>query len=140
VQQLLGRGTRLIPEEEGRRIRDLVSRRAAEVDPADLGVLGYHDFVEGLTRGFAAHHAGMLPLFREVVEELFTQGRVRAVFATETLALGINMPARTVVLEKLVKFNVESHVDISPAEYTQLTGRAGRRGIDRKSTRLNSSH
>ncbi|GGK75582.1 DEAD/DEAH box helicase [Ornithinimicrobium pekingense] len=130
VQQLLGRGTRLIPEEEGRRIRDRVARRAAEVDPADLGVLGYHDFVEGLTRGFAAHHAGMLPLFRETVEELFTEGRVRAVFATETLALGINMPARTVVLEKLVKFNGETHAPVTPAEYTQLTGRAGRRGID----------
>ena len=93
-------------------------------------MLGYFDFVEGLSRGFAAHHAGMLPLFREVVEELFTAARIRAVFATETLALGINMPARTVVLEKLVKFNGEAHVDITPAEYTQLTGRAGRRGID----------
>ncbi len=130
VQQLLGRGTRLVPEEEGRRIRDLVQVRAAEVDPADLGVLGYHDFVEGLSRGFAAHHAGMLPLFREIVEELFTAGRVKAVFATETLALGINMPARTVVLERLVKFNGETHAPITPAEYTQLTGRAGRRGID----------
>ena len=93
-------------------------------------MLGYFDFVEGLSRGFAAHHAGMLPLFREIVEELFTAARIRAVFATETLALGINMPARTVVLEKLVKFNGEAHVDITPAEYTQLTGRAGRRGID----------
>ncbi|MFK5635500.1 DEAD/DEAH box helicase [Ornithinimicrobium sp. LYQ103] len=130
VQQLLGRGTRLIPEGDGSEIRNLVERRVAEVDPSDLGVLGYHDFVEGLSRGFAAHHAGMLPLFREVVEELFTVGRVRAVFATETLALGINMPARTVVLEKLMKFNGESHVPVTPAEYTQLTGRAGRRGID----------
>ncbi len=68
--------------------------------------------------------------FREIVEELFTAGRIRAVFATETLALGINMPARTVVIEKLVKFNGETHADITPAEYTQLTGRAGRRGID----------
>ncbi|MFK5583409.1 DEAD/DEAH box helicase [Serinicoccus sp. LYQ131] len=130
VQQLLGRGARLIPEEQGRQIRDLVTRRVAEVDPADLGVLGYHDFVEGLARGYAAHHAGMLPLFREIVEELFTDGQVRAVFATETLALGINMPARTVVLEKLVKFNGETHAPVTPAEYTQLTGRAGRRGID----------
>ncbi|HSP60834.1 MAG TPA: DEAD/DEAH box helicase [Ornithinimicrobium sp.] len=130
VGQLLGRGMRLVPEEEGRRIRQLVGERIAEVDPADLGVLGYHDFVEGLSRGFAAHHAGMLPLFREIVEELFTAGRVRAVFATETLALGINMPARSVVLEKLVKFNGESHAPVTPAEYTQLTGRAGRRGID----------
>ncbi|WP_289018387.1 RNA helicase [uncultured Ornithinimicrobium sp.] len=130
VGQLLGRGMRLVPEEEGRRIRELVAERIAEVDPADLGVLGYHDFVEGLARGFAAHHAGMLPLFREIVEELFTAGRVRAVFATETLALGINMPARSVVLEKLVKFNGETHAPVTPAEYTQLTGRAGRRGID----------
>ncbi|QFG68652.1 DEAD/DEAH box helicase [Ornithinimicrobium pratense] len=132
VQQLLGRGMRLIPDQESVAVRDLVTRRveAAAVDPRDLGVLGYHDFVEGLSRGYAAHHAGMLPLFREIVEELFTAGRVRAVFATETLALGINMPARTVVLEKLVKFNGETHAPVTPAEYTQLTGRAGRRGID----------
>ena len=130
VTQLLARRTRLVPPEEGERIRRLVETRVAEVDERDLPVLGYHDFVEGLTRGFAAHHAGMLPLFREIVEELFTAGRIKAVFATETLALGINMPARTVVLEKLVKFNGEEHAPVTPAEYTQLTGRAGRRGID----------
>ncbi|NLG23234.1 MAG: DEAD/DEAH box helicase [Actinomycetales bacterium] len=130
VTQLLARGTRLVPPEEGQRIRRLIEERVAEVDERDLPVLGYHDFVEGLTRGFAAHHAGMLPLFREIVEELFTAGRIKAVFATETLALGINMPARTVVLEKLVKFNGEEHAPVTPAEYTQLTGRAGRRGID----------
>ena len=72
----------------------------------------------------------MLPIFRHTVEELFTAGLVKAVFATETLALGINMPARTVVLEKLVKFNGEQHMPLTPGEYTQLTGRAGRRGID----------
>src|SRR5699024_3000270 len=116
--------------EEGLRIRRLVEERVADVEERDLPVLGYHDFAEGLSRGFAAHHAGMLPLFREIVEELFTAGRIKAVFATETLALGINMPARTVVLEKLVKFNGEEHAPITPAEYTQLTGRAGRRGID----------
>ncbi len=130
VTQLLVRGTRLVPDKEGAAIRRTVQERVAEVAEADLGVLGYHEFVEGLSRGFAAHHAGMLPLFREIVEELFTAGRVRAVFATETLALGINMPARTVVLEKLDKFNGETHAPITPAEYTQLTGRAGRRGID----------
>ena len=73
---------------------------------------------------------GMLPAFKEIVEELFVAGLVKAVFATETLALGINMPARRVVLEKLVKWNGEAHVDLTPGEYTQLTGRAGRRGID----------
>src|SRR5918911_399720 len=72
----------------------------------------------------------MYDLFEEVVEELFVRGLVKAVFATETLALGINMPARSVVLEKLVKWNGEQHADITPGEYTQLTGRAGRRGID----------
>ena len=130
VTQLLARGTRLVSPEEGLRIRRLVEERVSEVDERDLPVLGFHDFVEGLSRGFAAHHAGMLPLFREIVEELFTAGRIKAVFATETLALGINMPARTVVLEKLVKFNGEEHAPVTPAEYTQLTGRAGRRGID----------
>jgi ATP-dependent RNA helicase HelY len=130
VGQLLRDGVRLVPDREGERIRRFVEERVSGLADEDLGVLGYWDFVEGLTRGFAAHHAGMLPTFREVVEELFTAGRIRAVFATETLALGINMPARTVVLEKLVKFNGETHADVTPAEYTQLTGRAGRRGID----------
>jgi len=130
VGQLLAAGTRLIPEREGLRIRRHVEERVESLATEDLAVLGYFDFVEGLSRGFAAHHAGMLPLFREIVEELFTAAGIRAVFATETLALGINMPARTVVIEKLVKFNGEAHVDITPAEYTQLTGRAGRRGID----------
>ena len=130
VGQLLAAGTRLVSERDGDRIRRHVEERVGSLADEDLGILGYWDFVEGLSRGFAAHHAGMLPLFREIVEELFTDGRIRAVFATETLALGINMPARTVVLEKLVKYNGEAHVDITPAEYTQLTGRAGRRGID----------
>ena len=130
VGQLLSSGMRLVPEAEGEANRRVVEERIQGLAEEDLTVLGYWDFVDGISRGFAAHHAGMLPTFREIVEELFTAGRIRAVFATETLALGINMPARTVVLEKLVKFNGENHVDISPAEYTQLTGRAGRRGID----------
>ncbi|MEP6800132.1 MAG: DEAD/DEAH box helicase, partial [Lapillicoccus sp.] len=130
VSQLLAQRVRLIDESDGERIRRIVEERVSGLADEDLTVLGYWDFVEGLSRGYAAHHAGMLPTFREIVEELFTAGRIKAVFATETLALGINMPARTVVLERLVKFNGEAHVDITPAEYTQLTGRAGRRGID----------
>ncbi|MEI7660466.1 MAG: helicase-related protein, partial [Actinomycetes bacterium] len=96
----------------------------------DLEVLGFTDWLTALERGVAAHHAGLLPSFKAAVEDLFQRGLVKAVFATETLALGINMPARTVVLEKLIKYNGESHVPITPGEYTQLTGRAGRRGID----------
>ena len=117
------------PEERARGPRD--RRGALRRHPdEDLHVLGYYEWLDGLERGIAAHHAGMLPTFKEVVEELFVRGLVKAVFATETLALGINMPARSVVLEKLVKWNGESHADITPGEYTQLTGRAGRRGID----------
>jgi ATP-dependent RNA helicase HelY len=130
VEQVLAGGLRLTSAAEQTEIRQLVEQRCAHLPDQDLDVLGYHDFVEGLARGVAAHHAGMLPTFKEVVEELFAQGLVRVVFATETLALGINMPARSVVIEKLSKWNGEVHADITPGEYTQLTGRAGRRGID----------
>jgi len=130
VQQCLQAGLRLTTPAEAEAIEAVASRRTSDIPDEDLAVLGYHDGVLALRRGIAAHHAGMLPVFKEVVEELFTQGLVRAVFATETLALGINMPARTVVLEKLDKWNGEAHVALTPGEYTQLTGRAGRRGID----------
>ncbi|MEU0135883.1 DEAD/DEAH box helicase [Streptomyces sp. NPDC006296] len=130
VQQCLQAGLRLNDEDKRRLVREIVEERTASIPPEDLHVLGYYEWLEGLERGIAAHHAGMLPTFKEVVEELFVRGLVKAVFATETLALGINMPARSVVLEKLVKWNGEQHADITPGEYTQLTGRAGRRGID----------
>ncbi|WP_327174829.1 DEAD/DEAH box helicase [Streptomyces sp. NBC_01335] len=130
VQQCLAAGLRLNDEDKRRLVREIVEERTASIPAEDLHVLGYYEWLEGLERGIAAHHAGMLPTFKEVVEELFVRGLVKAVFATETLALGINMPARSVVLEKLVKWNGEQHADITPGEYTQLTGRAGRRGID----------
>ncbi len=130
VKQCLRSSLRLTTHEERARIAEVIDRRTADLDEADLIVLDYHEWREGLVRGLAAHHAGMLPVFRHTVEELFTAGLVKAVFATETLALGINMPARTVVLEKLIKFNGEQHMPLTPGEYTQLTGRAGRRGID----------
>jgi ATP-dependent RNA helicase HelY len=130
VQQCLAAGLRLTSPEERAEIREVVESRVMAIPGEDLTVLGYWEWLDGLERGLAAHHAGMLPVFKEVVEELFVRGLVKAVFATETLALGINMPARCVVLERLVKFNGEAHVDLTPGEYTQLTGRAGRRGID----------
>ncbi len=130
VEQCLRAGLRLNSDAERAAVRDLVAKATTNVPDADRAVLGYAGWVDGLERGVAAHHAGMLPAFREVVEALFVRGLVKAVFATETLAMGINMPARAVVLEKLVKFNGETHADITPGEFTQLTGRAGRRGID----------
>ncbi|MBU2664500.1 DEAD/DEAH box helicase [Actinoplanes bogorensis] len=130
VQQCLSAGLRLTDSDERAEIRRIAEAKVATIPREDLSVLGYWEWLDGLERGVAAHHAGMLPAFKEAVEECFVQGLVKAVFATETLALGINMPARCVVLERLVKFNGEAHVDLTPGEYTQLTGRAGRRGID----------
>ena len=130
VQQCLAAGLRLTTPEEADLIQRTAERRTADIPAEDLIILGYGEWLDGLRRGIAAHHAGMLPAFKEVVEELFAAGLVRAVFATETLALGINMPARTVVIEKLDKWNGETHANLTAGEYTQLTGRAGRRSID----------
>jgi ATP-dependent RNA helicase HelY len=130
VTAVLRAGVRLTTTQERDEIRAIVEERCRTLLDEDLAVLGYWEWLSGLERGVASHHAGLLPAFKEVVEELFQKKLVKAVFATETLALGINMPARTVVLEKLEKFNGEARVPITPGEYTQLTGRAGRRGID----------
>src|SRR5207245_11342681 len=112
------------------RMREIVATRVAWSEEEALAALGYYDLREALAAGVAAHHAGMLPVFKETVEDLFAQGLVRVVFATETPSLGINMPAKTVVIEDLWKFSGERHELLTPGEYTQLTGRAGRRGID----------
>jgi ATP-dependent RNA helicase HelY len=130
VQQCLAASVRLTTREEADQIAAIVARRVAGLPVADLPVLGYDDWLAGLRRGVAAHHAGMLPAFKEVVEELFAAGLIRAVFATETLALGVNMPARSVVIERVDKWNGQARSELTAGEYTQLTGRAGRRGID----------
>jgi len=130
VRQCLAAGLRLTTPEERATIRSTVLGGTVSISDDDLMALQFPEWLEGLERGIAAHHAGLLPLFKEVIEGLFQEGLLKVVFATETLALGINMPARSVVLEKLVKWNGESHVELTPGEYTQLTGRAGRRGID----------
>ena len=127
-------GLGLTTGDERHVIRATAEAGTAHLAPADLDVLGYESWVGNLEHGVAAHHAGMVPAFKETVEELFAAGLIRIVFATETLALGINMPARTVVLERLSKFTGESHEIIQAGDYTQLTGRAGRRGIDVEGT------
>ena len=132
VQQCLTSGLRLTEPHERHAIRTLAERHTENLADADLDVLGYDDWLAGLEAGFAAHHAGMVPPMKEAVEEAFAAGLVKVVFATETLALGINMPARSVVIEKLSKFTGERHEFLTPGEYTQLTGRAGRRGIDER--------
>jgi ATP-dependent RNA helicase HelY len=131
VEQLLLAGVRLTDAREREEIAALVDTMTADLPEADLRVLNHDRWRAGLLDGIAAHHAGMIPAFKETVEVLFQRGLLKVVVATETLALGINMPARTVVIERLEKWNGESHVLLTPGEYTQLTGRAGRRGIDR---------
>ncbi|HXJ62824.1 MAG TPA: DEAD/DEAH box helicase [Actinomycetota bacterium] len=130
VRWLLESGIRLNTRAESDRIKEFAEMRAAWMGDEDLGTLGFYEFREALGAGIAAHHAGMLPLFKETVEDLFKQGLVKVVFATETLSLGINMPAKSVVIDDVVKFQGERHEMLTPGEYTQLTGRAGRRGID----------
>ena len=130
VRQVYDAGITLTNRAEAALLGDIADKHVSGLSAADLDALGFERFREALMAGVAAHHAGQLPAFKAIVEEGFSTGALKLVFATETLALGINMPARTVVIEKLVKYNGESHVDITPGEYTQLTGRAGRRGID----------
>ncbi len=130
VRQCLVAGVRLTSAQERAEIRECALRHTQNILEEDLATLGFQEWLSGLERGIAAHHAGLLPSFKNAVEELFQRGLIKIVFATETLALGINMPARTVVLEKLMKWNGQAHLPITPGEYTQLTGRAGRRGID----------
>lgn len=130
VRACMSYGLRLTNQAERSQIRAVAAKHAAALSDSDLSVLGYDRFLAALEGGFAAHHAGMVPPFKEAVEELFAAGMIKAVFATETLALGVNMPARTVVIEKLTKFTGERHERLTPGQYTQLTGRAGRRGKD----------
>ena len=130
VEQCLDGGIRLTDSAERVLLRRIADAHLEALDDADLEVLGYDSWIAGLEAGVAAHHAGMVPPMKEAVEEAFLAGLLKVVFATETLSLGINMPARSVVVEKLSKFTGEHHELLTPGEYTQLAGRAGRRGID----------
>jgi ATP-dependent RNA helicase HelY len=130
VRQCLDAGLRLTTAEEREAIRAIAEAKVEILSDTDLAVLGYGQWLTCLEAGLASHHAGLVPPFKEAVEACFSSGLAKVVFATETLALGINMPARSVAIEKLSKFTGERHEFLTPGEYTQLTGRAGRRGID----------
>ena len=131
VDQCLDAGLRLTSDDEALRIRSIVDEMIeGQLTHDDLKTLHFARFRHALEEGFAAHHAGMVALFKQIVERLFEEGLIKVVFATETLALGINMPARSVVIEKLEKYDGTGIVGLTPGASTQLTGRAGRRGID----------
>ena len=130
VRQVVRDGLRLVGRSERRRIRQIAEHFVEDFDDEELDAIGYNEWVEGLEAGVASHHAGLVPAFREAVELCFSEGLLGAVFATETLSLGINMPARTVVLERFTKFGGAGRATLTSGEYAQMTGRAGRRGLD----------
>ena len=130
ASEVAAAGLGLTSHQERLEIRAATDQALALVPAEDHGALGLAAWARDLESGVGAHHAGLLPVLKETIEKLFSRGILKVIFATETLALGINMPARTVVLESLEKWDGSEHVRLGPREYTQLTGRAGRRGID----------
>jgi superfamily II RNA helicase len=130
IRQCLQDGVRLTTADERDRIRELTEAAVDRLEDDDLRTLGYGPWSAALEAGLASHHAGLVPAFRQAVEQCFSEGLLKVVFATETLALGINMPARTVVVERFAKFRGADTSALTSGEYRQLTGRAGRRGID----------
>jgi superfamily II RNA helicase len=117
------------PEEEAL-IHEEINVWLEHLPKEDRNLQQVHGLIRLLPRGLAFHHAGLLPGLKVLVETLFARGHLRAVFATDTLALGINMPARSVVVGSLSKFDGQEMRLLTPNEYSQLTGRAGRRGMD----------
>lgn len=130
VENLLATSIQITTKAEKNRIIEIAQQAISGVGVSDLEVIGADSWIESLARGIAAHHAGLLPIMKETVEQLFIAGLIKLVFATETIALGINMPARSVVIDQLTKWDGDSHVYLTPGQFTQLIGRAGRRGID----------
>lgn len=130
VNEFLSSGMTFLDPLEARRVAEIAQAHTSHLSEEDLVTLDYDHWLAGLMAGVAAHHAGLVPPFKEAVEECFGAGLIQAVFATETLAVGVNMPARAVVIEHLTRFGGEGFVMLTPAQYTQLTGRAGRRGLD----------
>ena len=130
VRHVLRDGIRLASRSDRIKIRSIAEHFVQDFDDDELRALGFAEFCEALESGIAAHHAGMVPAFREAVEVCFSEGLLGVVFATETLSLGINMPARTVVLERMTKYGGSGRSMLTSGEFAQMTGRAGRRGLD----------
>jgi ATP-dependent RNA helicase HelY len=130
VASCMRAGIILTSADEESQIIEIVERHCESLSDDDRVALEYSHFLDDIGTGVSCHHAGMIPMFKEAVEECFVKGLVKVVFATETLAVGINMPARAVVIEKLTKYTGDHHQLLRASEFTQLTGRAGRRGLD----------
>ncbi|MFI5035262.1 MAG: DEAD/DEAH box helicase [Acidimicrobiales bacterium] len=130
VHQCRRDGLRFTTGEQRREIEAISESRLTTFRDDDLAALEYEVFLDALRCGLAPHHAGMVPAFREIVEACFERNLLGVVFATETLALGVNMPARSVALERFTKYSDAGRQTLTSAEFAQMTGRAGRRGLD----------
>lgn len=120
----------LVSATEKRAIVEATDAAVDGYDVDDLAALGFTGFARLLVEGVGVHHAGLVPVFRELVERLFAASLLKVVYATETLAVGVNMPARSVVIDSVSKFVGTGHESIRPSDFAQLSGRAGRRGLD----------
>lgn len=130
VGDLLDGGLFLTTKEEAKIIRHRLNALRDDLTVEDQRAVRFNFWAKAMTRGFSAHHAGMFPALKELAEDLMEDGLLKLVYATGTLALGIDMPVRTVILEDLKKWNGADFVELTATEYTQLIGRAGRRGKD----------
>ena len=120
----------LTNDDEAEQISKLAERRFATLSDVEKDALETELWVPLIASGVSPHHAGLAPVIKELVEECFTRGLLKLIFATETLSVGMNMPAKTTVLDKLSKFDGTEHKDLTPLQFKQFTGRAGRRGVD----------
>ena len=117
-------------EEDKQKIEEIYLSAISKLSIEDQQMPNIINFLPLLQRGIGVHHGGMLPILKELVELLFQEGLIKVLFSTETFSMGINMPAKTVVFTTLRKFDGEFQRYLGGGEYTQMAGRAGRRGID----------
>jgi antiviral helicase SKI2 len=127
-------GTDLTSSSEKSEIRVFCDKAFSRLKGSDRNLPQVLRLQSLLHRGIGVHHAGLLPIVKEVVEMLFCRGVIKVLFSTETFAMGVNAPARTVVFDALRKFDGKEFRQLLPGEYTQMAGRAGRRGLDKTGT------
>ncbi|CAL1538051.1 unnamed protein product [Lymnaea stagnalis] len=129
-----GKDLCLTSHSEQHQIQMFVDKCVAKLHAKDRELPQVHKLTGLLHRGFGVHHSGILPIFKEMIEILFQRGLIKVLLATETFAMGVNMPAKTVVFDSVIKHDGKAFRPVHPGEYTQMAGRAGRRGHDTTGT------
>ena len=130
AQHLAAAGTEFVAPAAGAWIEAVIAAHLAPMTEADRQLGQVAQVTRLVRRGIGVHHAGLLPVLKQLVETLFTSGHLRVVYATDTLALGVNMPARTCVIGRMSKYDGRRRRPLIPNEFQQMSGRAGRRGMD----------